>query len=87
MDVCAGVQPDAFQRSSHVGRRDSKPNTTATLELVDIETSQIMDLTAMRMRPELLPYRRYMYIGDISLDQRTTDRLGTAVGCDTWKCA
>jgi hypothetical protein len=49
------------------------------LKLVDVEAEQLEDLTAMRGRPELLPYRRYLYVGEISLDRETRNRMGSAV--------
>ena len=48
-------------------------------DLVDVEQAQLEDLTAMRMRPHLLPYRRYIYIGEVSLDKKTQQCLGAAV--------
>jgi hypothetical protein len=49
------------------------------LELVDIELAQIEDLTGMRARPEILPYRRYLYVGEMSLDRKTREKAGQAV--------
>ena len=82
MDVCIGVRSDSFGKGALAKQRDEKAvveTPSVPLDLVDIETSQIEDLTAMRMRPHLLPYRRYIYIGDVSLDQRSCDKLGAAV--------
>lgn len=49
------------------------------LELVDIEKKQIEDLTNMRKSPHLLPYRRYIYIGEVSLQKERKERLGAGV--------
>ena len=49
------------------------------LELVDIEKKQIEDLTNMRKSPHLLPYRRYIYIGEVSLQREKKERFGAGV--------
>jgi len=49
------------------------------LELVDIEKKQIEDLTNMRKSPHLLPYRRYIYIGEVSLQKEKKERFGAGV--------
>lgn len=49
------------------------------LNLVDIETKQMEDLTAMRMRPHLLPYRRFIYIGEVSFASDKKNRLAAGV--------
>ena len=36
------------------------------LDLLTVELEGIRDLMAMRLRPQLLPYRRYLYIGSLS---------------------
>lgn len=46
------------------------------LELVDIEKKQIEDLTDMRKSPHLLPYRRYIYIGEVSLQREKKEKFG-----------
>jgi hypothetical protein len=51
----------------------------ADLELVDIEKKQIEDLTNMRKSPHLLPYRRYIYIGEVSVQKEKKDRIGAGV--------
>lgn len=51
----------------------------AVLDLVDIELAQVEDLTQMRMRPHLLPYRRYIYVGECSLDGDARRETGNAV--------
>ena len=83
VDVCAGVRPGSFEKRSLAAQGDSTvdvKNPPRPLELSDIEMSQIEDLTAMRMLPHLLPYRRYIYIGEVTLDQAARDRLGGSVG-------
>ncbi|KAK4684315.1 hypothetical protein P7C73_g5870, partial [Tremellales sp. Uapishka_1] len=45
---------------------DIDPPTS--LDLGDVERAQMKDMTAMRMRPHLLPYRRYLYVGRTSLE-------------------
>ena len=83
LDVCKGVRPGDFVNEEVVGGMggadEMGKKKVRELELVDIETSQIEDLKAMRMRPHLLPYRRYMYVGEMSLERTTRDRLGAAV--------
>ena len=49
------------------------------LELVDIEKKQLEDLTNMRKSPHLLPYRRYIFIGEVSLPKDKKDRYGAGV--------
>lgn len=49
------------------------------LELVDIEKKQIEDLTNMRKSSHLLPYRRYIYIGEVSLQKEKKERFGAGV--------
>lgn len=49
------------------------------LDLVDIETKQIEDLTNLRMRPHIVPYRRYIYIGEVSLGAEKRNKLATGV--------
>lgn len=51
------------------------------LDLVDIETKQMVDLTAMRMRPHLLPYRRYIHIGEVSFGAEKKNKLAAGVSC------
>jgi hypothetical protein len=51
------------------------------LNLVDIETRQMEDLTAMRMRPHLLPYRRYIHIGEVSFGTEKRNKLAAGVSC------
>jgi hypothetical protein len=63
-DLCFGVRPHDFT----LPMGESKPRE---LDLVDIEQSQLNDLVAMRTRPHLLPYRRYLYIGEVSLDAKS----------------
>jgi hypothetical protein len=53
------------------------------LDLVDIETKQIEDLTHLRMRPHCVPYRRFIYIGDVSLGIEKRNRLATGVSPDS----
>ena len=33
----------------------------------------------MRAKPEILPYRRYLYVGEMSLDRKTREKAGQAV--------
>ena len=70
--LCFGVQPRDFTRPMG----ESKP---LELDLVDIEQSQLDDLVAMRMRPHLLPYRRYLYIGEVSLDSKSKSKFENVV--------
>lgn len=49
------------------------------MTLVDVETRQFEDLTMMRMRPHSLPYRRYIYIGDVSFGAEGRNRLAAGV--------
>ncbi|CAD6588444.1 MAG: hypothetical protein TREMPRED_005059 [Tremellales sp. Tagirdzhanova-0007] len=82
VDICTEVRSTSFGKGALANQRDGKADVEArsvTPDLVDIETSQIEDLIAMRMRPYLLPYRRYIYIGDVSLDQRACDGFGAAI--------
>lgn len=83
VDICSGVRPESFEnRALDAVLADSKPDLkqpSLPLDLVDVEASQLRDLTAMRMQPHLLPYRRYIYVGEVSLDQRSVDQLGAAV--------
>ena len=51
---------------------------TGQLELIDVETEQIEDLTAMRTQPHTVPFRRYLYVGEVS-DRARLGRLGQAV--------
>lgn len=75
VDLCRGIRPGSFASlpSTSSETKDDKKTIPTELELVDIERSQIEDLVAMRMRPDLLPYRRYIYVGEMSLDRRTRD--------------
>jgi len=82
VEVCMDIRPNTFISRTLDNQKDINAKLAApltSLDLVDIETSQIEDLTAMRMRPDLLPYRRYIYIGEVSLDQRLCGHLGSAV--------
>lgn len=74
VELSLGVRSDTFVTTSAPDRPPS-----SMLDQIDIETAQIKDLTAMRMRPHLLPYRRYMYIGEISLERGSRDKIGGAV--------
>lgn len=55
------------------------------LELVDIEKKQIEDLTNMRKSPQLLPYRRYIYIGEVSLQKEKKEKFGAGVGHSSFR--
>ena len=80
VDLCVGIRAGTFETRAKASIGDIKPEaTTSPLELVDIEAAQIEDLTEMRMRPDLVPYRRFLYIGEVSLDPRQRDKLGSAV--------
>ena len=70
--LCFGVQPRDFARPA--GSTKSRE-----LDLIDIEQTQMEDLSAMRGRPHLLPYRRYLYIGEVSLDPKTKSKYETEV--------
>jgi hypothetical protein len=49
------------------------------LELVDIEKKQLEDLTNMRKSPHLLPYRRFIYVGEVSLQKDKKEKYGAGV--------
>ncbi|KAL7421226.1 hypothetical protein Q5752_004111 [Cryptotrichosporon argae] len=49
------------------------------LDLLDIETEQLEDLAAMRTSPHAAPYRRYIYIGEMSLGQEARARLADSI--------
>lgn len=49
------------------------------LDLIDIETKQMEDLTAMRTRPDILPYRRCIHIGEVSVPSEKRAKLGQGV--------
>ncbi|RXK38168.1 hypothetical protein M231_04542 [Tremella mesenterica] len=50
-----------------------KDQKNEKLVLVDIELEQIKDLIKMRSQPWVVPYRRYLYVGEVSLDKSTRD--------------
>lgn len=87
VDLCVGVTPREFARRDSQGENDVKEvkngegssSTRNELELVDIERDQMEDLIAMRSRPHLMPYRRYIYIGEVSLDKTTRQQYGQQV--------
>ena len=67
-------------RGVRSGTYDFEPKTeNQSLDLMDIEQEQIEDLTMMRAQPHVLPYRRYLYVGEVSLDRSTRDMLGSAI--------
>lgn len=68
--TCKGV------RSGSSTYRAQAPS--GQLELIDVETEQIEDLTAMRAQPHTVPFRRYLYVGEVS-DRARLARLGQAV--------
>lgn len=75
--LCFGVQPRDFAGPV----AESKPRE---LELVDIERSQMEELVSMRAKPHLLPYRRYLYIGEISLDPKSKLKFENEVSGNFW---
>lgn len=89
VDKCQGIRPGQFEREAKIspGVKDDKKAAVEPGQVVeeeellqvDLEQAQLEDLAAMRSRPDLLPYRRYLYIGEMSLDQKTRDRLGGPV--------
>jgi hypothetical protein len=64
-------------RSSGTGKMVA--DNDMDLELVDIEKKQLEDLTNMRNSPHLLPYRRYIFIGEVSLPRDKKERFGAGV--------
>ncbi|ORX39150.1 hypothetical protein BD324DRAFT_313400 [Kockovaella imperatae] len=71
--ICQGISTQTFVTNP------TAPASTSKLNLVDIEQAQLADLTAMRMRPHLLPYRRYLYVGEASLSRADKEKLGASV--------
>mgnify|MGYP006876497481 CR=1 FL=1 len=63
VDHCIGVTSRDFSARTASG----VTGKATDLELIDLERAQIEDMIAMRARPHLLPYRRYIYIGGTSL--------------------
>lgn len=89
VEVCRGVRvgdpkslDDKMQTIDEEKKKSFVPGTSSAyhtdLELIDIEKSQIEDLVAMRMRNELLPYRRYLFVGEMSLDRASRERASNA---------
>lgn len=78
IDLCLGVAPADFFSLDEVGV-EKKESIRKELELVDIERAQLEDLIAMRSRPHLLPYRRYIHIGELSLDQNARKQYAAEV--------
>ena len=88
--ACSGIRRNTFERNevanasgAAAGETDGqdlkttiKPNP---LDLIDVEMSQLEDLAAMRMLPHLVPYRRYIYIGETSLDEKTLNEMSSTV--------
>jgi hypothetical protein len=75
--ACSGVKSTTFEADG--GHGEGKSKVPFDLELVDIEIDQVNDLTAMRARPHVVPYRRFIYVGEVSLDRKQRDKLGAAV--------
>ena len=67
VDNCRGASSTGFSTTeSDASAQD--------MALIDIETAQLDDLARMRSRPHLLPYRRYILVGEVSLDRKARDR-------------
>ena len=89
--VCRGVRPgqwSSFARAlsaheSEKSKGDEIPGKLQRqpLDQIDVETAQIEDLIQMRTRNELLPYRRYLYVGETSVDAGTRERFSRTVSC------
>jgi hypothetical protein len=87
VQVCQGVQPrdwNSFRqiiKANPPGQvnKDKPMPRTHELDQIDVEKAQIEDLIQMRKRTELMPYRRYLYVGEMSLDAVTKERLGRTV--------
>ncbi len=52
------------------------------LTLEDIEIWQLEDLARMRARPHVLPYRRYIHIGEMALSEESRRKIGAGVSPD-----
>ena len=73
VSACEGVSTSTF-------KTDAEDRKMASyLDLVDVEQGQLEDLSVMRARPHLLPYRRYLYVGEVSLPRAERERLGATV--------
>jgi hypothetical protein len=85
VELCAGVNARHFIDQPKVGDEAKKSDvatsepTRRPLDLVDIEREQLADMVGMRMRPHLMPYRRYIYIGEVSLDHAARQRFAQEV--------
>ena len=89
VDVCRGVRPGDWEsfasavKHNLTSEGEDKPGMgvrqMGPMDLIDLEKSQIQDLVHMRTRNELLPYRRYLYVGETSLDSVSKDRYGRTV--------
>lgn len=69
-------------RKRHPGPRSPmspSDNTQDELILGDIERYGLEDLAAMRVRPHIVPYRRYLYIGQMSLHAQEKAQYGATV--------
>lgn len=57
VEHCKGVWPSAFPKPDW-----DEPD----FNIGDLEQAQLADLHAMMVRPESIPYRRFIYLGEIS---------------------
>jgi len=72
VETCREVSSTGFSTSGDdLGTHD--------MALIDVETAQLDDLARMRSRPHLLPYRRYILVGEVSLDRKARDRYEAEV--------
>lgn len=58
------------------------------MDLIDIEKSQLEDLVNMRLRNDLVPYRRFVYIGEMSLSSASREsysRNGVSLSCQSYQ--
>jgi hypothetical protein len=61
VELCRGIRPE------HFACHNKFDGTSTPLTQIDVEIAQGSDMMGMRLRPEIVPYRRYIYIGPVSM--------------------
>lgn len=70
---------DLVKRCEEYQQRYLQSRVDKDMVLVDVERLGLEDLAGMRIRPHLVPYRRYLYVGQVSLKPQDKAKLGQAV--------
>jgi hypothetical protein len=75
------ARPEHFMLPDGEVKVDPKAPSNTDLTLEEIEIAQLVDLGMMRSNPQNVPYRRFIYIGEMSLAKETREKFGSTVRC------